>query len=68
MFFCGVIIVISRDDECLSHKLVNSPIEEAAERQRLKVYAQVLRSYEDLQPKIDRLEEAKSRILRYGWC
>ncbi|XP_047941394.1 uncharacterized protein LOC125188528 isoform X2 [Salvia hispanica] len=57
--------VSSRDDECLSHKLVNSPIEEAAERQRLKVYAQVLRSYEDLQPKIDRLEEAKSRILSY---
>ncbi|KAG6417211.1 hypothetical protein SASPL_119364 [Salvia splendens] len=55
----------SRDDECQSHKLGNSSIEEAAERQRLKVYTQVLRSYEDLQPKIDRLEEAKSRILSY---
>ncbi|KAL1557507.1 hypothetical protein AAHA92_08075 [Salvia divinorum] len=53
----------SRDDECLSHKVVNSLIAEAAESQRLKVYTKVLRSYEDLQSKIDGLEDANSRIL-----
>lgn len=37
----------------------------AAERQRSKVYAEVLRSYEDLQPRIDRLEEVKNKILSY---
>ncbi|KAK4440504.1 hypothetical protein Salat_0385300 [Sesamum alatum] len=42
-----------------------SLISEATERQRVKVYAEVLRSYEELQSRIDRLEEAKSRILSY---
>ncbi|CAI9761387.1 unnamed protein product [Fraxinus pennsylvanica] len=36
-----------------------------AERQRRKVYAKVLRSYEELQHKSERLEEAKSKILSY---
>ncbi|KAL0389882.1 UNVERIFIED_CONTAM: hypothetical protein Scaly_0345300 [Sesamum calycinum] len=42
-----------------------SLVSEATERQRVKVYAEVLRSYEELQSRIDRLEEAKSRILSY---
>ncbi|CAA2967864.1 P-loop containing nucleoside triphosphate hydrolases superfamily [Olea europaea subsp. europaea] len=36
-----------------------------AERQKRKVYAEVLRSYEELQHKSERLEEAKSKILSY---
>ncbi|KAI3450824.1 hypothetical protein Pfo_007489 [Paulownia fortunei] len=42
-----------------------SLITEVAERQRLKVYAEVLRSYEELPSRIDRLEEAKNKILSY---
>ncbi|KAK4409176.1 hypothetical protein Sango_0498600 [Sesamum angolense] len=43
-----------------------SLVSEATERQRVKDYAEVLRSYEELQSRIDRLEEAKSRILSYA--
>lgn len=38
---------------------------DAAEMQRRKVYAEVLRSYEELRLRAERLEEAKSKILRY---
>lgn len=68
-------INLSGIEEGLRHKFENgsvidevgrtTSIDEAAERQRLKVYSQVLRSYEDLQPRIDRLEEAKNKILSY---
>lgn len=40
-------------------------ISEAAERRRVKVYADVLKTYDELMPRIDRFEEAKSKILRY---
>lgn len=46
---------------------VSSSIDEAAERQRSKVYSELLRSYEELQSRIDRLEGAKNKILRYKW-
>lgn len=70
----------SGDEEGVRHKLENGSVikgvrvsdsgefpdvDEAAERQRLKVYTEVLGSYEDLQPRIDRLEEAKNKILSY---
>ncbi|KAH6759733.1 hypothetical protein C2S52_009862 [Perilla frutescens var. hirtella] len=64
----------SGDEEGLRHKLENGSVmkdatwideAEAAERQRLKVYSQILRSYEDFQPRVDRLEEAKNKILSY---
>lgn len=42
-----------------------SSIHEAAERQRSKIYSEVLRSYEELQSRIDRLEGAKNKILSY---
>ncbi|XP_057808758.1 uncharacterized protein LOC131023231 [Salvia miltiorrhiza] len=51
-------------DSSDADRLRNS-IREAAERQKLKVYTEVLRSYEDLQSKIERFEEAKSTILSY---
>ncbi|CAA2978154.1 Serine threonine- kinase MHK [Olea europaea subsp. europaea] len=38
---------------------------DAAEMQRRKVYAEVLRSYEELRLRAERLEEAKSKILSY---
>ncbi|CAI9778564.1 unnamed protein product [Fraxinus pennsylvanica] len=38
---------------------------DAAERQRRKVYAEVLRSYEELRNRTERLEEAKGKILSY---
>lgn len=37
----------------------------AAEKQKTKVYSHVLRTYEDLQPRVERLEEARNKILRY---
>ncbi|KAK6163721.1 hypothetical protein DH2020_000585 [Rehmannia glutinosa] len=74
--------VSSGDEKGLGHKLENerglnsgefpdvgpriSLIDEAAERQKLKVYAEVLRSYEELQSRIDRLELAKIEILSYS--
>ncbi|KAL8496174.1 hypothetical protein ACS0TY_020043 [Phlomoides rotata] len=42
-----------------------STIDEAAERQRSKVYSEVFRSYEELQSRIGRLEGAKNKILSY---
>ncbi|PIN00756.1 hypothetical protein CDL12_26740 [Handroanthus impetiginosus] len=42
-----------------------SSISEAAERQKAKVYTEVLKSYEELRSQIDRLEKAKSTILSY---
>ncbi|EYU26986.1 hypothetical protein MIMGU_mgv1a020328mg, partial [Erythranthe guttata] len=42
-----------------------SSINDAVGRQRLKLYAEVSTSYEDLQPRIDRLDEAKTKILSY---
>lgn len=44
---------------------IASSISEAAERQKVKVFADVFRSYEEFQSRADRLEEAKSRILSY---
>lgn len=67
-----MIVVASGDEATVRHnKLENGSVIKgvrvsAAERQRSKVYAEVLRSYEDLQPRIDRLEEAKNKILRYN--
>lgn len=75
LIVCGMIVVVSGDEVGVRHnKLENgsvikgvrvSDFGELPERQRSKVYAEVLRSYEDLQPRIDRLEEAKNIILRY---
>lgn len=38
-----------------------------AERQRSRVYTEVLRSYEDFHSRINSLEEAKNKILRYNF-
>ncbi|KAG8371709.1 hypothetical protein BUALT_Bualt13G0116400 [Buddleja alternifolia] len=43
----------------------SSSIFESSERQRCKTYAEVLRSYEELQSQIERLEEAKNKVLSY---
>lgn len=75
-----VVVVFSGDEEGLGDKSENgsvvnqmkclnsvcnfSSIREAAERQRSKVYSEVLRSYDS---RIDRLEGAKNKILRYNW-
>ncbi|XP_051152978.1 uncharacterized protein LOC127266679 [Andrographis paniculata] len=62
--------VSSRDEEHLNCESENdlgevSSISAAVERQRVKVYADVLGSYELLKSRTNRLGEAKSRILSY---
>ncbi|KAL3850430.1 hypothetical protein ACJIZ3_012312 [Penstemon smallii] len=42
-----------------------SSIFEAKERQKCKVYAQVLKSYDDLRSRIEMLKEAKNKLLSY---
>ncbi|KAL8058007.1 hypothetical protein ABFX02_04G221000 [Erythranthe guttata] len=70
---------VSSEDEGLSQRFGNdsptngesglipriSSIYDAVGRQRLKLYAEVSRTYEDLQPRTDRLDEAKTKILSY---
>ncbi|KAL3615925.1 hypothetical protein CASFOL_040219 [Castilleja foliolosa] len=49
------------DDEGCSHHNVC----DAIEKRRLKVYTEVLKSYEELQCRLDRLDEAKNKMLSY---
>lgn len=50
----------------MCHRFSGNTFEmEVNERRRRNAYAQVLRSYDELGPRIDNLEDAKNKILRY---
>lgn len=57
--------MFSENEEGLSQNAGPGIDEIIIKKQKLKVYADVLMSYQDLQPRIDRLEESKDKILRY---